>query len=155
MTTERLAVVEKNTGDGGLLLRVLTELDNHALSSMRGEMYLNPITSGLRPKLDKLLHVVDLNNEDPLVPEPQCFDDGVQLNWRSLADARVSFCKSMFMRIDEYPKLVKPATLCVVGELAEDDDFLVLKSARDALNNDLDRGDTQEIKRLATPLGSR
>jgi hypothetical protein len=31
------------------------------------------------------------------------------------------------MRIDEYPALVKPAILSVVGELAEDADFLLLE----------------------------
>jgi hypothetical protein len=147
VTSERFAVVEKDDGKGGLLLRVFTELDDDARSLMRREMYLDPITSDLRPKLDKFLHVVDLNNKGSLVPEPQCFDDDVRLNWRSIEGARVPISKSMFIQIDEYPKLVKPATLCVVGELAEDGDFLVLQWARNALSNDLDRDDTQEVKR--------
>lgn len=147
VTSERFAVVEKNDGRGGLLLRILTELDDDALSLMRREMYLDSITSDLRPKLDKFLHVVDLDNEDSVVPEPQCFDNDVRLNWRSIEGARVPNSKSMFIQIDEYPKFVRPATLCVVGELAEDGDFLVLRSARDALSDDLDKDDAQEIKR--------
>jgi hypothetical protein len=145
--SHRLAVVEKNLVRGGLLVHFLTEFDDDALSTMRWQMYLDPITVDLRPKLDNLLHVVALHSEGALVPEPQCFDNGIQLNWRSVNGAPPPSNKSSFMYTDEHAKLVEPESLCVIGELAEDDDFLVLKPARDALSNDLDRYDTQEIQR--------
>jgi hypothetical protein len=55
--------------------------------------------------------------------------------------------KSSFVYLKEYAEFVEPATLCVVGELAEDGDFWVLKSARDALSNQIDEEDAREIKR--------
>jgi hypothetical protein len=145
--SHRLAVVQKNLVRGGLLVHFLTEFDDDALSTMRWQMYLDPITVDLRPKLDNPLHVVALHSEGALVPEPQCFDNGIQLNWRSVNGAPPPSNKSSFMYTDEHAKLVEPESLCVIGELAEDDDFLVLKSARNALSNDLDRDDTQEIQR--------
>jgi hypothetical protein len=76
VTSERLAIVEKNTGEGGLLLRVLTEFDDDTLSSTRKETFLDPLTSNLRPRLENFLQVVALDSIGPIVPEPQCFNKG-------------------------------------------------------------------------------
>jgi hypothetical protein len=143
----RLAIVEKNLGTGGLLVRLLTEIDDDALSLLRRETYLDGATSDLYPMLDNFLHVVALDSDGPLVPEPQCFHNGVRLNWRSINGVAPHINKSSFMYLEEYSEFVEPATLCVVGELAEDGDLWVLRSARDALSNQIDEEDAREIKR--------
>ena len=147
LVTHRLAVVEKNLVRGGMLVHLLTEFDDDALSLLRRETYLDRDTSDFRPKLDNLLHVVALDSNGSLVAEPQYFDNGVRLNWRSTNGVAPPINKSSFMYVDEYARLVNPATLCVVGELAEDGDFSVLRSARVALSNEVDEDDAREIKR--------
>lgn len=147
VSLQRLAIVEKNDGRGALLLCVFTGFDDDSPSSMREHIFLDPITNELRSELEDLLHIIALDNTGPPVSEPQCFNLGIQLNWRKLKHVRVPIGKSSFMRVDEYPRLLRPTSLCVVGELAEDDDFLILKSTRDALNKNLDKGGFQEIKR--------
>jgi hypothetical protein len=154
----RLAVVEKNFGTGGLLVRLLTELDDDALSLLHREMYIDGVNGDLYPMLDNFLHVVALDSDGPLVPEPQCFHNGVRLNWRSINGVAPPTNKSSFMYLEEYAEFVEPATLCVVGELAEDEDFWVLKSARDALSDQIDGEDAREIKRrrddrIRDPIG--
>jgi hypothetical protein len=69
-SNHRLAVVEKNSGTGGLLLRLLTELDDDALSLLRREMYIDGVNGDLYPMLDNFLHVVALDSDGPLAPEP-------------------------------------------------------------------------------------
>ena len=147
LVTHRLAVVEKNLVRGGMLVHLLTEFDDDALSLLRRETYLDRDTSDFRPKLDNLLHVVALDSNGPLVAEPQYFDNGVRLNWRSTNGVAPPINKSSFMYVDEHARLVNPATLCVVGELAEDGDFSVLRSARVALSSEVDEDDAREIKR--------
>jgi hypothetical protein len=92
------------------------------------------------------MHVVALDSDGLIRPEPRCFAGGVQCNWRSTKDAIPPRNKNWFARVS-MPHTITNTPVCVVGELAEKADLQILRWTRKVANDDIDRADGQEYQR--------
>jgi archaellum component FlaC len=109
------------------------------------DVYLLMAFEDMRYALQGYLHVVALDGHGSIRSEPECFEGGVQCNWRSFEDVPLPSNKNWFTSVD-MPRAQENVRVCVVGELAEYKDIAILRRTRQAYNDYVDRADDQEIQ---------
>lgn len=145
-TTMRFAIVTMIAGEV-LLARDLTTFEDIPTSPKRGQQVPHYMTGEMRFELEEYVHVVALDSDGPIRPEPECFKGGVQCDWRSTNNASPPSNKNWFARVD-WPRSmrIENGPVCVVGELAKKKDLEILRLVNQAVRDDFDREWAQEFQ---------
>jgi hypothetical protein len=85
-TTTQLAIVERSFHDS-VGVRDLMAFEDIPGHPERGQEAFDELYGETRYALEGYMHVVALDSDGLIRPEPRCFAGGVQCNWRSTKDA--------------------------------------------------------------------
>jgi hypothetical protein len=107
-----------------IALRVTYPFEDIPGSPGRGQKVLDDVFGGMRYALEEYVHIVARGSASPANTEPQCFNGGIQLDWRTKEGVPPPSNKNWFMdaRAGE-DHTIRNGPLCVVGSPGDFKDF--------------------------------
>jgi hypothetical protein len=123
-TTIKFAIVV-NLPYRSIQVHDLIAFEDLPSSVKRGQKVSDEWTGETRYALGGYMHVVALDSDGPIRSEPECFEGGVQCNWRSFDSARPPINKNWFVEVG-WARTIKNESVCVVGRVAESEDITII-----------------------------
>ena len=138
-------VILEHKRDESINVHHLMAFDDIQGHPKRGQEAFDDLYGEMHYALGEYVHVVAVDSDGPIRSEPECFEKGVQCNWRSINDAPPPSNKNWFASV-EMALTMRNQPVCIVGEVGRSEDFEILNRVRKEASDAMKKAGDQVIQ---------